>query len=137
MRSALAVLVSLTLCAAPSCGLLGPPAPTSEIVGGIRTINASQLERERAEGRVHLLVDVRTPEEYADGHVPGALNIPLDQLDAHMGELATYKQTEVHLICRSGSRSLAASQALLARGYLPVNVGGGTEGWKQAGYAVE
>lgn len=131
------LLLGLALLAAPACGLVSPPAPTSEESGGIRTVNAAQLDAEMKAGQVKLLVDVRTPEEFASGHVPGAVNIPIDQLDARQGELAAYAGGEVHLICRSGARSMAASQSLLSKGFQPVNVGGGTQGWKQAGYAVE
>lgn len=129
------LILSLSLAPLVACG--SPPEPSSAVDHGIRNVNASQLKTELDGGQVKLLVDVRTPEEFAEGHVPGAKNIPLDQLDAHMGELAQYKAGDVHLICRSGRRSLAASQTLLAAGYSPVNVEGGTDGWKQAGYAVE
>ncbi len=118
-----------------SCGT--PAAPTSEVTAGIRGVNAAQLKSELDGGKVKLLVDVRTPEEFAGGHVPGAKNIPLDQLSARLGELDAYKTGEVHLICQSGRRSLAASQTLQTAGYLPVNVEGGTAGWKQAGYPTE
>ena len=131
------ILFALGLAVAPVVACHGsPPSPTSQVIAGIRTINASELKSELDGGKVKILVDVRTPEEFSTGHVPGAVNIPLDQLSGRMSELASYQPGEVHLICRSGNRSLAASQSLLSKGYTPVNVAGGTEAWKQSGYAV-
>lgn len=79
------------------------------------------------------VVDVRSPEEYAAGHVPGAVNIPLDEVDSRRAELAT---TPVHVICQSGGRSMKASEALAARGVPALSVAGGTKGWIDAGRPV-
>ena len=84
------------------------------------------------------LIDVRTTEEYAGGHVPGAVNIPLDQLESRLSELESSKEQEIYLICASGKRSAAATALLSSSGFSqPVNVNGGTNGWRSAGYAVE
>lgn len=79
------------------------------------------------------LIDVREEWEYADGHVPGAVNIPLTQLGARIGELPH----EFDVICKSGGRSAQAAQALAPHGYDATNVAGGTDAWIQAGYEVE
>lgn len=75
-------------------------------------------------GRV---VDVREPGEYADGHVPGAVLVPLatvpDSLDAFRGE------GELFVICRSGGRSMRACEYLAANGIAANNVAGGTLAW--------
>lgn len=136
MRALLIALLSLPAVSLVACAGEPPPA-TSQEVGGIRMVNASQLKQELDGGKVRLLVDVRTPEEFASGHAPGAKNIPLDQLESRLAELDAYKDGEIHVICQSGRRSLAASQTLAGKGYDPVNVEGGTAGWKAAGYAVE
>lgn len=133
MRALLILALSVAWIA--SCG--SPPAPTSEVVGGVRNVNAAALKGDLDAGKVKLLVDVRTPEEYAGGHVPGAKNIPLDQLPARYHELAPYKEGEIYVICQSGRRSLAASQTLASAGYSPVNVEGGTAGWRSAGFPTE
>ena len=69
-----------------------------------------------------LIVDVRTPGEYADGHIEGSLNIPLDVI----GEAMTWLQKDVPtvLVCASGSRSAHAVMVLKANGYEKVYNGG-------------
>ena len=82
------------------------------------------------------VLDVRQDWEYAEGHVPGALLIPLDQLEARLDELP--KDKAIHVICRSGNRSVSASSILLEGGFNDVrNVLGGTLAWREAGYEVE
>ncbi|MDR3683623.1 MAG: rhodanese-like domain-containing protein [Geothrix sp.] len=61
------------------------------------------------------LVDVRTPAEFAQGNVPGSVNIPLDQLLARMGEID--RTRPVLLFCASGGRSGMAKQVLDREGY--------------------
>lgn len=67
-----------------------------------------------------VLLDVRTPEEYRDGHVPGAVNLPLDRLAE--GELP--QDRPVFAYCLSGARSAQACAWLKRRGYEAVNLGG-------------
>ncbi len=91
----------------------------------------------REKGEPFALIDVRTPEEYQAGHVPGAKLIALNTLMAEVD--AFPKQGDVFLICRSGARSAQAA------GYLAkqhgrtnlINIEGGTMAWIQAGYPVE
>ena len=76
---------------------------------------------------MHMLIDVRTPEEYAEGHAPGALNIPLaDIMAGDLHELATTDHaTEVRLYCRSGGRAESARQLLAEAGFThAMNIGG-------------
>ncbi len=85
-----------------------------------------------------LILDVRTPEEYAAGHVPGALNIPYDQMEARVGEIRAHQDQEVVLYCRSGRRSALAAKTLSAQGF--TNLGlleGDMPGWERAGLPVE
>lgn len=83
------------------------------------------------------VVDVRTAAEYAGGHVPGALNIPLDVIEARADELKAFKAAPIYLICQSGRRSINASLILADKGFKPVNILGGTNAWKSAGYPVQ
>ncbi|WP_300007506.1 rhodanese-like domain-containing protein [Pseudonocardia sp.] len=80
------------------------------------------------------VVDVRSPEEYAAGHVPGAVNIPLEQVAARREEFAS--DSPMHVICQSGGRSMQASEALAATGVPALSVAGGTKGWIDAGRPV-
>lgn len=97
-------------------------------------MDVATLKADLDRGAVPLLIDVRTPEEFAGGHVPAARNVPIDDLDTRVAELGT---GEVYVICQSGGRSARASAALAAKGLHPVNVTGGTGAWKAAGYPVE
>ncbi|MBB6627867.1 rhodanese-like domain-containing protein [Nocardioides sp. KIGAM211] len=82
-----------------------------------------------------VLVDVREPAEYAAGHVPGAVSIPMGRLSARMGDLS--RLAPVHVICASGNRSRAMCDLLAAGGYDAVDVTGGTRAWIASGRPVE
>jgi len=74
------------------------------------------------------LVDVRTPEEFAEGHIDGAVNIPVQELSARLGEVGQ-KDTEVVVYCRSGKRSHQAKQLLKEAGFTAVHDLGGMSRW--------
>ena len=80
-------------------------------------------------------VDVRERMEYADGHVPGAVLIPMGQLASRLGELDRSKP--VHVICATGNRSKAIADLMVAAGFDAVSVAGGTRGWAESGHPVE
>jgi rhodanese-related sulfurtransferase len=79
------------------------------------------------------LVDVRSREEHATAHVPGSLNIPLDELSSRLADLPG---GTLYLMCGSGKRSSQAARVLTDRGYLTVNVAGGITEWYRAGHPV-
>ena len=71
-----------------------------------------------------VLVDVRTPEEYSGGHIPGSRNVPLQQLDK-MSAIAENKDMQLFVYCHSGARSRQAAALLQHMGYTNVhNIGG-------------
>lgn len=71
-----------------------------------------------------MLIDVRTREEYAYGHIPGSKNLPLQQID-NIGNLVSDKNTPIFVYCHSGSRSGRAEFILKGMGYTRVtNIGG-------------
>jgi phage shock protein E len=74
-----------------------------------------------------LIVDVRTPDEYADGHYPGAINIPHDTILEGLEQLGVTEETPVILYCRSGNRSGQAEQALQKKGFTEARNAGGLE----------
>ncbi|HMS87642.1 MAG TPA: rhodanese-like domain-containing protein [Acidimicrobiales bacterium] len=94
-------------------------------------IDVDEAARRRQAGTP--VVDVREPHEYVEGHVPGAVLIPLGELAHRVGELPA---GEVLLVCRSGARSRRAAEHLLTQGVQAVNVGGGTIAWIEAGHPV-
>ncbi len=84
-----------------------------------------------------LLLDVREADEYAQGHAPGAILIPLGQLDQRLTEIARYKNQPVALICRSGKRSAKAQKLLEQAGFSATfNVEGGMIAWQKSGLPV-
>jgi thioredoxin 1 len=83
-----------------------------------------------------LRLDVREPEEFARGHVPGALPLPQAELATRLGELP--RDRPIHLICQSGSRSYRSAQFLRQVGFTDVaSVAGGTTAWHRAGQPLE
>ncbi len=74
------------------------------------------------------LVDVRTPAEFADAHVPGAINVPVEQLGGRLGDLGRTDR-ELVLYCRSGSRSSHAARQLRAAGFTKVHDLGPMSAW--------
>jgi rhodanese-related sulfurtransferase len=82
-----------------------------------------------------LVIDVREPHEYADGHVPGAAPMPLMSVPQRVAELPTDRP--VYVVCAVGARSAQAAAFLATRGVDAVNVDGGTGEWIAAGYGVE
>jgi rhodanese-related sulfurtransferase len=71
-----------------------------------------------------VVVDVRTPEEFRSGAIPGAINIPLDELQARVHELGS-KTREITLYCASGARSAYGQRGLMQMGFTNVKNGGG------------
>lgn len=80
-------------------------------------------------------VDVRERQEYRQGHIPGAVNIPMAELTDRMVELD--RSRPVHLVCASGNRSAAMTSLLDAAGFTAVNVAGGTTAWARSGRPTE
>ena len=80
-------------------------------------------------------VDVREPDEFAAGHVPGAVNIPMGQLSNRLDELDRDRRQVV--ICRSGNRSDAMTDVLISAGFEASNMLGGTQEWVESGRPVE
>jgi molybdopterin-guanine dinucleotide biosynthesis protein A/rhodanese-related sulfurtransferase len=98
----------------------------------VREIDVDELATRRETGAY--VLDVRQPDEYEEAHVPGAVLIPLDQLEARQAEIP--RDEPLLVICRSGGRSATAARALTAAGYDATNVVGGTLAWIDAGFPV-
>jgi rhodanese-related sulfurtransferase len=91
--------------------------------GDVSSAEARQLVQAGAR-----LVDVRTPGEFASGHITGAINIPVQQLDTRMSELQP-KETAVVVYCRSGHRSGNAARMLKSAGFKAVHDLGPMSRW--------
>lgn len=79
-----------------------------------------------------LLVDVRTPDEYADGHLEGAINIPHDKVAAYWAEFGEDKSRPIVLYCRSGTRAEIAKKVLEGHGFEDVLNAGSYEDLRAA-----
>lgn len=100
------------------------------LFGAGRPSMTSAVEEAQRDRSVRL-VDVRTPGEYAGGHLPGSLLLPLDQLK-EAPKLLPEKNATIYVYCLSGSRSALACQMLGRMGYSHVNNIGGIGGYRGA-----
>jgi len=91
-----------------------PSAPAPQVA--LPEMSQAALLEHQAKHADHLFVlDVRSPEEFREGHVPGAVNVPYDQIAARIAEVP--KDKDVVLYCRSGRRAGIAADVLAANGY--------------------
>ncbi|WP_027661293.1 rhodanese-like domain-containing protein [Salinispora fenicalii] len=97
------------------------------------TLDAAQLRELIDSGRAPRLLDVRTPAEFDTAHIPGAYNVPLDQLKEHRAELRSHLDEDVVLICHSGTRATQARRTLAGIGLPNVKVlTGGMVAWRRS-----
>ena len=92
-----------------------------------KTISGSDARAMVADGAK--LIDVRTPTEYAQGHIEGAVNVPLQSLQSGIGKLDLGKDDTVVVYCRSGARSASAKRELEGMGFTSVHNLGGIGSW--------
>ena len=88
---------------------------------------AMQMMQEQTD---YLIVDVRRPDEFAEGHIAGAINVPSDDITDEMPELLPDKEQTLLVYCRSGNRSKEASRKLADIGYTKVYEFGGINTWE-------
>lgn len=80
-----------------------------------------------------VILDVRSPDEYEDGHIPGAINIPYDQIEARIGSLEEYREAEVVVYCRTGRRAGVAESVLTEAGFGQIrDLEGHMVAWREA-----
>lgn len=84
---------------------------------GATDISQAELMQRIEAGHEQLILDVRSPEEYKGGHIPGAINIPHDQLGSRLAEIGSHRNKEVVLYCRSGRRVAIAADILQSAGF--------------------
>lgn len=76
-----------------------------------------------------MLVDVRTPEEYASRHIEGAINIPVDEIESRLADVSKDTSKPVVVYCHSGNRAGRAKKILVEHGYSQVTNLGGIDDW--------
>ncbi|MFK4788945.1 rhodanese-like domain-containing protein [Microbacterium sp. ZW T5_56] len=95
----------------------------------MKSIDITELE-----GRGLPLIDVRETDEFAAGHVPGAVNIPMSEITGRLAELPS---GAFDVICQAGGRSARVVEYLEAQGHDATNIDGGTGAWIAMGKPVE
>ena len=117
---------------------LAPRPEITQTVMSITELQARQIDVEQAYQKREqgtFMLDVRTPEEWDAGHIPGATLIPLDQIALRFGELPA--DQEIVIYCRSGNRSAQALSILNEEGFSDIySMDGGINDWILAGYEV-
>lgn len=142
LLSALIILLLFSGCAAPdpSATPSGIPATSPEVVPSSVPISAEQnsgyhiISMEDAiaimeEESGYIILDVRTVEEYNERHIPGAINVPNEQIGTEEIPELPAKDQLILVYCRSGNRSKQASSKLAAMGYTNIVEFGGINDW--------
>ena len=98
--------------------------PVAAQAAAAKPVEKTAAQPAKAKG---IWIDVRTPEEFKEGHLKDAVNIPVDQIGARIGSVSPDKSAPVNLYCRSGRRAEVALNALKKAGYTNVTNHGGYE----------
>jgi rhodanese-related sulfurtransferase len=106
--------------------LFGSPLPS---------LNAMELNEKLKVDKQAVVLDVRQPEEYLEGHIAGSKLIPLGELNRRINELP--KNKEIICVCASGSRSQSATKFLVGAGFDAFNMNGGMYMWQRAKLPVK
>lgn len=108
------------------------------VIPTAKSISPRQLAELHASGRAMDLIDVRTPIEFRELHIPFAKNVPFDRLDPN--QVATGREGSrdepLYVICLSGGRGRKACERLASAGLIAVNIEGGTQAWAAADLPV-
>ncbi len=114
----------LSLMLLSSCGTLGGTAKS------YRQISMDEAVKMMKDEKNYIILDVRRPDEYTEGHIPGAINVPNEEIGtAEIAELPDKSQL-ILVYCRSGRRSKEASEKLVKLGYTNIVEFGGILDWK-------
>jgi rhodanese-related sulfurtransferase len=135
-RFAVFALCFMLACEATPEGL-GAPTGSTTPAAQIKTMEVQELASAITNKAPLRVIDVRTPGEFAGGHVPGAVNIPMDKLGAEIPRLKAEGGPEIALICEVGGRSAAAAEQFAKAGVPVTDILGGTSAWRRAGLPLE
>lgn len=109
--------------------LTGCAAPAAVPKAAYRQIGMAEAAEIMKKEQGYIILDVRTPEEYADKHIPGAINVPNESIGTGEIALLPDRAQLILVYCRSGNRSRQASARLAALGYTRVTEFGGISAW--------
>jgi len=111
---------------------------SSDIVQGYQYASIQQAYHtwSQKDKRSYIFLDVRTPSEYSEGHIPGAINIPIQTLSEHLNDIS--KEKNIYVYCESGVRASKAAKLLATSGFKHVhNFKASMQGWRSASYPIE
>lgn len=132
------IVVALILSASFAGYSLSQPKPCGAVCGGqIATVDARDFSQRMKESGV-VILDVRTPEEFSQGHIQNAINIDFNNQTEFDTSLNSLDKTKTYLIyCRSGNRSGQAMKLMEAKGFTNIiNLDGGIQSWQAAGKSL-
>ena len=107
---------------------------TEEEISGIISITPAEVYEIITDNEDYVILDVRTQDEYNEGHLDKALLIPVDELEGRIDELD--KNNPIIVYCRSGARSNRAANILIENGFSKVYDMGGILDWQEEGFPV-
>jgi phage shock protein E len=147
VKYAHAVLAAILILVQPSCSPGEQPPGTDALAQAAGTAgagNGPQAVAPRRDAAAPgsasagdvIYLDVRTPGEFAAGHVQGTLHIPVDELGRRVQELEPYRDRQIVVYCRTGRRSANAIDLLAARGFRRLENGGGLDNMAARGLTV-
>lgn len=137
MNKVITLLLLVLMGNMASCQSSGKKLPDGTTSVSV-TVSADDFQKKMSSLKDVQLVDVRTPEEYSEGHIKNSLNINVQgsSFEAEVAKLD--KKRPVMVYCRSGGRSASAQRMLIDMGFAEViNLDGGIRGWQSAGKPVE
>jgi rhodanese-related sulfurtransferase len=128
-RILLFILVVLSTGAITSCNNSTSKGNEKDDSSAIRYSNMHDIKAIIKENQDYVILDVRTLDEYQEGHIPGAINIPNENIANIAGEKLTNKEQLILVYCRSGNRSKQAAKTLANMGYTNIIEFGGIIDW--------
>ncbi|CAM4165148.1 rhodanese-like domain-containing protein [Pseudoalteromonas byunsanensis] len=101
-----------------------------------QSIAHNELLINQMSDQAHIIVDVRSAEEFAQGHIKGAINIPFNQIEQHENLLEQYKSSQLVVYCRSGRRAGIFIESLAPKGFNLLHLEGDMNAWLKANLPV-
>lgn len=110
------------------------PSAHSATSDSLQHVDAQQAKKILDKDTTVVILDVRTPQEFNSetGHLRGAINIPIQELEARKNELDKYRSRPILVYCLSGNRSMRASEILQKQGFKLIHLDGGIVQWNSA-----
>ncbi|AFY57840.1 Rhodanese-related sulfurtransferase [Rivularia sp. PCC 7116] len=107
-------------------------------IAGNKQIPATELVEQIKLDKAPIILDVRTPEEYSQGHIPGAINIEYRELPSRISEVNSLSNQKIVVYCERGVRANIAEETLKKAGFTEVlHLEGDMSGWRERGFEVE